>query len=337
MTKLPRDMDFEERVHDFTIGYGYDNDPSITLVKLVRAAGDFLNQIVGAEDADVAMKRLIGPLAAEEDGWREGLEANMQGAFSEWPLGQMLHNLSAYADYGIDIEAREHEDEAAIALRLGSMVEAAGHFLATCPLETWLGQDRERQLEETVLLASGRWALDHDRPVKPEALAIFGGVKLSRMRNLISGENPILRRENGLIPAKPATDWLEGRNSFCPSIWRTARPNYDGAVTTYKYVEALFVPMARDGSLFHPGLERRGTFTIGEKGNETHVKNYDDALRDLQEMPDPAWRRPPRGGRGGWSIVRGTSWARMSQAELDAHARSEKELMKHIEGGHEDD
>tara|TARA_R110001592_G_scaffold50314_1_gene155788 strand:- start:242 stop:895 length:654 start_codon:yes stop_codon:yes gene_type:complete len=217
------------------------------------------------------------------------------------------------------------------------MVEAAGHFLATCPLETWLGQDRERQLEETVLLASGRWALDHDRPVKPEALAIFGGVKLSRMRNLISGENPILRRENGLIPAKPATDWLEGRNSFCPSIWRTARPNYDGAVTTYKYVEALFVPMARDGSLFHPGLERRGTFTIGEKGNETHVKNYDDALRDLQEMPDPAWRRPPRGGRGGWSIVRGTSWARMSQAELDAHARSEKELMKHIEGGHEDD
>ena len=158
MTKLPRDMDFEERVHDFTIGYDYEYDPATTLVELVRAAGNFLSQIVGASDADAGMKRLIGPLAAEKESWREGLEANMQGAYSEWPLGQMLHNLSAYAHYGIDIEAREHEDEAVVAARLESMVKTAGSFLAMCPPEVWLGPDREPQLEKTILLASGRWA-----------------------------------------------------------------------------------------------------------------------------------------------------------------------------------
>lgn len=337
MTGLPRDMDFEGRVHDFSIGYGHGNDPSITLVELVRAAGDFLSQIVRAKDADVGMKHLIGPLADGEEDWREGLEANMQDAFSEWPLGQMLHSLSAYAHYGIDIEVREHEEETAVEARLGSMVETADRFLAMCPLETWLGHDRERQLEETVLLACGRWALDHDRPIEPEALALFGGVKMSRMRNMLSGQNPTLRRENGLVPAKPALDWLEKRDNFCPSIWRTARPNYDGEVTTHTYAQPVFVPMARDGSIFHHGLERRGTFTIGEKGSETHVQSFGDALRDLQEMPNPAWRRPPRGGRGGWSIVRGTNWARMSQNELDAHVRSEKELVKHIEEGHSDD
>lgn len=337
MTGLPRDMDFDERFHDFTIGYDYENDPGVILIELVRAAGDFLSQVVGAKDADAGMKRLIGPLAAGGDSWREDLEENIQGAFTEWPLGQMLHNLSAYAHYGIDIAAREHEDEAAVAARLGSMVETADRFLGMCPLEAWLGQDREPQLEETILLACGRWALDHDRPVEPEALALLGGVKMSRMRNMISGKNPTLRRENGLVPAKPAMDWLEKRDSFCPSIWRTARPHYDGQVTTFSYAQPVFVPMARDGSLFHQGLERGGTFTIGEKGSEKHVQDFGEALRVLQEMPDPAWRRPPKGGRGGWSIVRGTNWARMSQQELDAHVRSEKELIKYIGESHDDD
>lgn len=337
MTKLPRDMDLEERIHDFTIRFDYDSDPGVTLVELVRAAGDFLSEIVKAEDAGEGMKRLIGTLADGKDDWREGLETNFSGAFSEWPLGQMLHNLSAYAHYGIDIEAREHEDEVIVAKRLRSMVETADRFLAMCPLDTWLGQDRERQLEVTILMAAGRWALDHDRPIEPEALALLGCVKMSRMRNMISGKSPKLPRENGLVPAKPAMDWLKKGDRFCTSIWRTARPNYDGVVTTYTYAQPVFVPMARDNSIFHHGLERRGTFTIGEKGSETHVPDFGEALRILQEMPDPAWRRPPRGGRGGWSIVRGISWARMSQEELDAHVRSEKELMKHIEEGREDD
>jgi len=324
----PREMDLEARIAEFTRGYDYENDPAITLVDLVREAGTFLESIIGTAAVEAGMKRIIGPLAGgSETSWREDLEEGENGAFSEWPLGAMLHNLSAYAHYGVDLSVREHEDEERVAGRLQEMVETADSFLCICPLEAWLGEKRSPQLETTILLARNRWALDHDRPVEPEALAIFGGVKMSRMRNMLAGKDPELRRENGLVPAHEAHSWLAGRDSFYPSIWKTARPTYNGEISTSSYLAPLFVPEARDGSIFHPGLERRNGFTIGEKGREFQVLTFEDALRELQEMPVPAWRRPAP-GRGGWGIVRGVSWARTSWDELDSRARSELELRK---------
>lgn len=327
----PRDMDLEQRIDQFTAEYDYDNDAAVTLVELVWSAGDFLEKIVGVDAVDAGFKHIIGSLGKRSDTtWREDLEEEGSEAFSEWPLGTMFHDLNAYAYYGVDISAREHEDERKVAGRLGEMVEAADAFLRICPLDAWLGEERPPQLETTVLLARNRWALDHDRPIEPEALAIFGGVKMSRMRNMLAGKDPELRRENGLVPAHEAYGWLAGRDSFYPSIWRTARPTYDGEVHTLSYSAPFFVPEARDGSIFHPGLERRTGFTIGEKGREFQVPTYEDALRELQEMPVPAWRRPAS-GRGGWGIVRGISWARVNRDELDSRARSELELRKQTE------
>lgn len=275
------------------------------------------------------MKRIIGPLSTgDQTSWREDLESGESGAFSEWPLGRMLHDLSAYAYWGIDISAREHESEDRVAERLGAMVGKAEAFLGSCPLDLWLGEERSPQLERTVLLARNRWALDHDRPVEPEALAIFGGVKMSRMRNMLAGNDPELHRENGLVPAHEALSWLADRDSFVPSIWRTARPTHDGEVHRFSYLDPIFVPEARDGSLFHPGLERRNGFTIGEKGQEVQVATFEEALHELQAMPIPSWRRPGSGS-GGWGIVRGVTWARVSREELDSRARSELEMRKH--------
>jgi hypothetical protein len=324
----PKEMDLEQRVAEFTAGYDYDNDAAVTLVELVRSAGDFLEKIVGIDAVDAGMKYIIGALAlGEETSWREDLNNEESGAYSVWPLGQMLHDLNAYAYYGIDLSAREHEDEQHVAARLQEMVEMADAFLGICPLDSWLGESRSPQLETTVLLARNRWALDHDRPVEPEALAVFGGVKMSRMRNMLAGKEPELRRENGLVPAHEAHGWLASRDSFYPSIWRTARQRYSGEIHTLFYPDPLFVPEARDGSVFHPGLERRNGFTIGEKGQEFQVPSFEDGLRELQAMPVPAWRRPAS-GKGGWGVVRGVSWARVSWEELDSRARSELELRK---------
>lgn len=321
-------MDFEERAREFTNRFDNDIDAAMTLVELVRAAGDFLERIVGSAAVDAGMKHIIGPLSGGDDTtWREDLDAGESGAFSEWPLGQMLHDLNAYAHYGIDLAAREHETEEQVADRLRQMVETADAFLRACPLDTWLGKERSPQLETTVLLARNRWALDHDRPVEPEALAIFGGVKMSRMRNMLAGKEPELRRENGLVPAHEAHRWLAGRDNFYPSIWRTARPTWSEEVCTFTYADPIFVPEARDGSVFHPGLARRNGFTIGEKGREYQVPGFEEALLELQKMPVPAWRRPSP-GKGGWGIVRGVSWVRMSQDELDGRARSELELRR---------
>lgn len=328
MAKRPEDMTLEERATAFSAAFDYGNDPAITLVDLVRAAGDFLAKIVGAESADAGMKRILGTMASPgEATWREDLEENESGAFSEWPLGQMLHDLSAYAEYGIDLSAREHETEEQVSARLADMIEGANAFFRLCPLETWLGENRPPQLEETILLARNRWALDHDRPIEPEALSLFGGVKMSRMRNMLSGKDPELPRQDGLVPAFEAKEWLKGRGSFFPSIWRTARPMHDSTVAPYAHFAPIFVPEAKDGSVFHPGLERRNGFTIGEKGHEIQVPAFEEALRQLQEMPFPAWRRPAS-DRGGWGIVRGVTWTRVSLAELDSRARSELERQK---------
>jgi hypothetical protein len=194
----------------------------------------------------------------------------------------------------------------------------------------WLGETRAPQLEVTVLLAGNRWALDHDCLIEPEALAIFGGVKVSRMRNMLSGKKPELPHMDGRVPAHAAREWLKGRDSFYPSIWREARPSYEPASVSSTFYEPIFVPLARDGSLFHPGLARRNGYTIGEKGSEFNIVGFKDALHELQEMPVPAWRRPGQ-GRGGWGIFSGISWARTNQDELDGRARSELELMKSVE------
>ncbi len=329
--KKPRDMDLYERIHEFQSRYDYENDAAVTLVEIVRAAGDFLEQITGPKAAGAGMKHLIGTLGMSGSStWREDLEENEFHAYSEWPLGEMLHNLSAYARYGIELSVREHETEEEVAQRIRDMVETADAFLKSCPLDLWLGEGRKGQLEETVLLARNRWALDHERPVEPEALAEFGGVKISRMRNMLAGKAPELPRQNGLVPAYEAKVWLAKKDCFYPSIWRTARPTYEPEQDAVPYYEPIFVPQAQDGSVFHPGLERRSGFTIGEKGHEIQVPTFEEALEKLQEMQDPAWRRPSQ-GRGGWSIVRGVTWARMSQAELDSRARSERELNRQAE------
>ena len=319
-------MDIDARITVFHDRFDHDIDPAVTLVALVRAAGDFLGRIVDVTAVDAGMATIIGPLHDDSSDWRESLADAESGAFSEWPLGARLHDLAAYARYGIDLAAQAEEDTDRIAERLAELVAEADAFLKHCPLEAWLGEERPRQLEETILLARNRWALDHLRPVEPDALALFGGVSFGRMRNMVTGKSPMFHRESGLIPAHEALAWLDGRESFLPSIWRAQRPSDDQALpisAPQPYERPVFVPEARDGSLFHPGLERSGGFTIGEKGREVQVPTFDAALQELQRMPVPAWRRPS--SRGGWSVVKAVGWARVSREELDSRATSERE------------
>ena len=309
---------FEQRRNDFHDLYDDETDPAVTLAQLVRAAGDFLAEIVGPENADPGMARVIGPLAhdgagAEAD-WRAHLEENESSAFSEWPMGQMLHDLSAYAHYGIDIAAAPEEDEAAIEERLVQRVAAAEGFLSRCPLDAWLGADRASQLERTVAMARCRLALDLGQPVEPADLAELGSISQSRMRSLISGKTPELKREDSKIPAWIALPWLEKREGFLPSIWRSEQPGQRGANDGEKagaLEQPIFLPRAKDGSIFHPDLKTASGFRIGPKGDERTVGSFREALAELQMMPVPYWRRPSA-TTGTPGIVRGEDWVRRS-------------------------
>lgn len=66
------------------------------------------------------------------------------------------------------------------------------------------------------------------------------------------------------------------------------------------------VPFARDGSCFHLGLKRNGTYTVGEKTAEQHYENFEDALCHLRQMAVAAWRRPNQ--EGNWGIVASIRW-----------------------------
>jgi hypothetical protein len=86
--------------------------------------------------------------------------------------------------------------------------------------------------------------------------------------------------------------------------------------------EYVFVPVARDGSIFAPRLRRGsvgiGGYTIGPKGAERVVHEFAEALTELCQMEIPRWRRP--NARDNWGIVTGIAWRRVRRDELEGFA-----------------
>ncbi len=322
MTEIRRKSEISaaERKEIFHDGFDADVDAGQTLGQLLRATGDYLAALLGedvaAEAMELALRRVFGPRRGTLEGdWRAWIEAEDSRIYSDTPLGARLHDLAAYAEFGISFAPVEEDDGAWI----GARVEEVNDLVARSPLDLWLGPDRSEALERLALLARNRWALDQGRPVEAAALALFGGVTPGRMRNLTTGSARLFNAENGRVPALEALRWLEGRDSFWPSVWQEQPldPVTDagGAVLA----EPVFVPVARDESVFHPGLERGGGFTIGPKGAERKLESFDAALADLQSMVAPYWRRPNE--TGAWGIVRGIDWRRLERSELEQIAR----------------
>ncbi|PNQ95020.1 hypothetical protein C1S70_31080 (plasmid) [Azospirillum argentinense] len=227
------------------------------------------------------------PMDSPSD-WRQALDEANSSCFSEWPLGARLHDLTAYALYGIVLDGSEDTEERA--LHLEELVTEAEAFATQAPFTAWG-------------LASNRWALDTGRPVEPAALAEFGGVSGGRIRNMMSGTNRVFTAQDGRIPAVEALTWLATGKEFWTSIWREQPLPQYGNRSRPPLEQALFVPVARDALVFHPGLRRGAGYTIGPKGEEEQIADFAKALGKLQSMPVPYWRRP--NAQGNWSIVSG--------------------------------
>jgi hypothetical protein len=323
-TEVAYPVSAEKRAKLFHEGFDSSCDASSTLVELVIAAGRFLGTMVGEEPANAAMAGLVDRLTesgggssepVKPDEWVQALEEGGDMYYSEWPLGELFHNLSAFADYGIALhggattEEREHY--------LGQIIDQARAFLSSAPMDLW--QIKDRMLDRLVAKAEGRWAIDHGQPIKPEALANLGGLSEGRIRNMMSGANRTFTNKDGAIPAAEALAWLSERKEFATSLWREqSLPDY-GTDAVADLAEVFFVPVARDGSVFNPGLASGGNYTIGAKSAERHVTGFEEALAQLQKMsPAPYWRRP--NDQGNWGIVRGMRWERMDAKTLATFA-----------------
>jgi hypothetical protein len=306
----------EERKEEFHDTFDVEEDAAITMAELVEAVGDYLSEIVGAEPTNAAMLVLLKPLLRDHhNDWKEGLSDQWGNCYSTWPLGAEFHNLQAYGAFGILIEAYDDDTEVDKKERLEKMVKKANDFLDKSPLNLLSSRKGRTILEDVVIRANNRWALDNGKPIEPLTLAEFGGISEGRIKNMMSGESKQFSNVNGKIPALEAIKWLSDRDTFYNSVWKDQRPFYKHID---KIIEAHFVPVARDGTVFSPNLMRNNGFTIGEKGDEKKVADFEEALSVLHKMPIPYWRRKNK--NGSWGIVRGVGWKRINIKENQIEA-----------------
>jgi hypothetical protein len=220
--------------------------------------------------------------------------------FDAWKAVPIFEGLAFFGLYGAVLEEPEPEDARRI-IELG-LQDGRGMVA--------LGDRSNRSVPGIILdLAASRRALDQGHgSIDPTSLAVLAGLSVGRVHNLMSGKESQFTPESGRVPVEQAAVWLAGRSAFWPSIWQQHRSASDAS-------ERLRVPVASDGTAFHPGLRRRNGFVVGEKGSERILDTFDQALAALQEMPEPRWRRP--NSQGNWGIVKGASWKFMTKKQLN--------------------
>jgi hypothetical protein len=284
-----------------------------TLIAAVISAGKFLSEIIGTEATDKGMALIVRDLGytCDADGdWAEALASQASGDAYCWPLGAKFHNLNCYANFGIALNGGATSEQRK--QEIDKLIKETSAFMSKVPFDAW--QISPGDAAHTLRLAKGRWALDMGQTIEPYALAQFGNVTEGRIRNLMAGHERVFVTNNGQIPAKQALAWLRSRRTFRPSRWKVQETFEDLAEANGMIDDQLFVPVARDGSFFHPGLAKNGSFTIGRPGEETNIANFDDALLALQKQSIPVWRRPT--AKGVWNHVSAVKWERMSRAEF---------------------
>ena len=301
---------------DFHQLYGSGHDfEGEKLIEIVVSAGQLLAEIVGGEDVDAAfatLTRRLGYEVAVDVDWAETLKDRASGDAYCWPMGARLHNLNAYAYWGIALNGGQTAGEREAALR--AEIAVVDSFMTRVPFTAWGFSDGDAG--RTLRRAKGRLALDTDEPIEPDVLALLGGVSERRIRNMMAGKERVFTvDESGRIPATEALSWLAGRpEQFRLSRWRDQN-TFEDLVRPTTIEDVNFVPVAPDNSVFHPGLARGGVYTVGRGDQEARHETYEAALSALQQMADPAWPRPTP--RGLWTTVTAVRWARYARAELD--------------------
>lgn len=115
--------------------------------------------------------------------------------------------------------------------------------------------------------------------------------------------NELSKKKDGLagnwkeVLANAALAWLETKN-FLASIWQHQDDTEVLEQVNEPLTDVLFVPIAMDGSMFHPGLKKDGVYLLGGEGRERAVEDFDEALSILATMdiPHGGARRPGASG-----------------------------------------
>jgi hypothetical protein len=292
---------------------GYDIELRNCAAQPCRA----FEQLFGRDAVAPHLLKMVPNAPSDAEGWEAVLIFSSTSPLDDgWLAAKLLDDAGLYGLFGIVPE------EIAFAGRQS--------WIATLPLRLsglkyGLHPEADGAITRIVNLALSRHALDSrfsyddDGSEVPGvvdigSLAIFGGVTEGRIRNILSSGDGGLEKVGQRVTAASAAEWLKGRKEFFASIWQQPDETAPEIPTPDFSDEVVFVPVAADGSLFHPGLARGGKFMIGAKGEEVSHPTFEDALGALQKMATPRWRRP--NDAGNWGIVSGRDWKRVERRQL---------------------
>ncbi|MGR3605144.1 hypothetical protein [Sulfitobacter sp.] len=175
--------------------------------------------------------------------------------------------------------------------------------------------DGDNALLRIADLACSRLAIDSgEGEVDLRSLAVLGGVSEGRVRNLLlETDGPLERDPDNGIKALSAAFWLQKKKGYLASVWQEEEPDFQETGKTADLVpeKMIFVPVARDGSMFTPDLQLNGSYRIGAKGAEENHEDFSMALSRLNVMAVLRWRRP--NDNRIWGIVSGVAWQRIEK------------------------
>jgi hypothetical protein len=305
--------EIEQRRWLFHADFGGEEFIEHSLIEATERLCKVAGIIYGQKAANGAFDKLVAdpfPSAVAEFGWRGALEEEANGLYSDTPGGGLLHDLTAYADYGLVLSpCRTLEERKQI---LGEQVQDGLLLLdlVVSQLEDKAGSPVWRIVKKSL----ARWKLDTGKALDKAELSLLSGLADQSIRNRLSGKSREINGTIERVEAAEALKWLTLQRKFVSSLWRYQDDTEAVRSTDKAVAEPLFLPVAQDNSLFHPGLQKDDVYTVGGVGHEQTFKRFDDALAALQEMTVPTWRRPSEDGR--WMQVKGMNWRRVDRAEL---------------------
>lgn len=319
MTDLTTAETRREACSEMQFQYG-DNphywDYAQWIAEMLIQALEHVEGLVGEEAAAAPLRQLVQPVADQghptATTWRDVVD-DIFAAGAVWPISERLQDALLYGMYGVTPENIPLEDRAEWIAGLVKEVVAFADRSDVRAMEA-----DANAIVMIANLAASRHALDTGRgEVGVHSMSVFASISEGRVRNLLSGSEGILERgpEGGII-AMSALSWLQKRKGFLNSIWaedEEVTPDDGEPAGPVDPNSMIFVPVARDGSIFNPGLVRSGVFQVGAKGEEQNFSTFAEALSALNTMPVPRWRRP--NDKGHWGIVSGVAWQRVERQQ----------------------
>lgn len=275
-----------------------------------------VEQLFGRNAVAPHLLKVVPNAPRDAEKWEDVLLSSSSPRDGGWEAVELLDGAGLYGLFGITPEAIPFASRRSWVSKLPSRLSE---------LKQDLHLKADGEIARIVNLALSRHALDVDWSyddngaevpglVDIGSLAIFGGVTEGRIRNILSSGDGRLEKVNQFVTATSAAAWLKGRKEFFASIWQQPDEVLPDAPSSDFSDNVVFVPVAADGSFFHPGLARGGKFMIGAKGDEVPHATFEAALVALQKMATPRWRRP--NDAGNWGIVSGRDWKRIERRQL---------------------